>query len=148
MTLPAMPLIAVFSTRPPEYDSKTQVLVPLNPIRGDDGLMHEAWDVVPRITDPGAPYRQFYDELLVSGAYQVIREQAQTSQTLTLDIVEFLGAVSDAKSGRANINALQQCLANVAVSATNLTAANWAEIGALLEDCGLADTYQLPGVEG
>ena len=137
--------IYILPTTPDEYDPETEALIALSPVRGEDGLMHEAWDVVPRITDPGAPYRQFYDGLLVSSAYLAIREQAQTSQALTLDIVEFLGAISDAKSGRANIPALKRCLVNVAVSATSLTAANWAEIGALLEDCGLAGTYQLPG---
>jgi hypothetical protein len=94
---------------------------------------------------PGPDYLGFYDGLLISGAYQRIRAQGCTSLPLTLAAVEFIAAMSDAKAGRPNIPALQQCLANVYITATDLTPADWAEIGGLLAANGLAGLFQLPG---
>ena len=93
---------------------------------------------------PQPDYQGFYDGLLVSQAYQVIRGQAVASLPLTLAAVEFIAAMGDAKLGKANVAALQACLGNIAATATGLNATHWAEIGGLLAAHGLADTYQLP----
>lgn len=96
---------------------------------------------------PEPDYRGFYDALLISDAYQAIRAQAATSQPLTLAAVEFIAAMGDAKIGRPNVAFLQGCLGNIATAATDLDAADWAEIGALLATHGLDGLYQLPGAE-
>jgi hypothetical protein len=132
-------------TAPPEYDPETEVLVPLNPVRGEDGIMRQAWTVGPRITDSGARYRVFYGGLLTTDAYQAIKTQTATSPELMAANLELVANLADAKLGFANAAALQQSLAGVAVAATDLTAVHWAEIGALLAASGLGGVYQLPG---
>lgn len=89
-------------------------------------------------------YAGFYDALLTSAAYQKIRLQAQKSLPLTLVAVEFVAAITDAKAGRANVPALQNCLINIVATATDLTPFDWAEIGVLLEENNLSGVYQLP----
>lgn len=93
---------------------------------------------------PQPDYQGFYDALIACQAYQVIRGQALTSLPLTLAAVEFIAAMGDAKAGQANVAALQACLGNIAATATNLAAADWAEIGGLLAAHGLDGLYQLP----
>jgi hypothetical protein len=146
MTLPGTLLIPVLATTPPEYDPETEVLISLNPVRGEDGMMRQAWAVGPRIPD-GARYRAFYNGLITTDAYQVIKTQTATSPQLMTANLELIANLTDAKLGFANVAALQQSLTDVAVAATNLTVAHWAEIGGLLAANGLADTYQLPGAE-
>jgi hypothetical protein len=89
-------------------------------------------------------YRGFYDGLLISAAYQRIRAQAVTSLPLTLAAVEFTAAMGDAKAGVPNEAALQACINNIAATATDLTAADWVEIGVLLQANNLETIYTLP----
>jgi hypothetical protein len=89
-------------------------------------------------------YKGFYDGLLVSTAYQNIRTQAVTSLPLTLAAVEFIAAIGDAKAGIPNEAALQACINNIAATATDLTEADWTEIGELLVTHNLAAIYTLP----
>ena len=89
-------------------------------------------------------YRGFYDGLLISAAYQKIRAQAVTSLPLTLAAVEFTAAMGDAKDGVPNEAALQACINNIAATATDLTAADWVEIGVLLQANNLETIYTLP----
>lgn len=137
--------IYILPTTPPEYAPETEVLIPLSPIRGEDGIMRQAWSVGPKTVDSGARYRAFYNGLITTAAYQAIKTQTATSPQLMTANLELIANLSDAKLGFANVPALQQSLADVAAAATDLTAAHWAEIGALLIASGLGDTYQLPG---
>ena len=137
--------IYILPTNPPEYDPETEILIPLNPIRGEDGLMRQAWDTRPKTVNEGARYRAFYAGLITTAAYQAIKTQTATSPQLMTANLELIANLSDAKLGFANVAALQQSLADVAAVATDLTAAHWTEIGALLIASGLGDTYQLPG---
>jgi hypothetical protein len=132
-------------TTPPEYDPETEVLIPLNPVRGENGLMRQAWSVGPKAVDEGARYRALYAGLITTAAYQAIKIQTATSPQLMTANLELIANLSDAKLGFANVTALQQSLEDVAAAATDLTAAHWAEIGALLTASGLGDAYHLPG---
>lgn len=98
----------------------------------------------PPLPAPAPDYIGFFDALLISQAYQAIRAQAQTSLPLTLAAVEFIAQMADAKAGRLNVGQLQACLGSIAATATELGAADWAEIGALLAAHGLDGLYQLP----
>jgi hypothetical protein len=93
---------------------------------------------------PQPNYIGFSDALLASGAYQKIRAQGMTSTALAYAATEFSFSMTDAKAGRPNVAALQACLASIAATATDLDAADWAEIGGLLEAHGLHGLYQLP----
>jgi hypothetical protein len=132
-------------TTPPEYDPETEVLIPLNPVRGEDGMMRQAWTIGPRITDSGARYRAFYSGLITTAAYQAIKTQTAASPQLMTANLELVTLLINAQFGFANVTALQQSLADVIAAATDLTAAHWTEIGALLIASGLGDVYQLPG---
>jgi len=131
-------------TAPPEYDPETEVLITLNPVRGDDGIMRQAWAVHPKIVDSGARYRAFYTGLITTAAYQAIKTQTAASPQLMTANLELVTHLINAQFGFANVTALQQSLADVIAAATDLTAAHWSEIGALLIASGLGDTYQLP----
>jgi hypothetical protein len=100
----------------------------------------------PAPTPPAPPpnYRGFYDGLLISAAYQKIRAQAVTSLPLTLAAVEFIAAMGDAKAGVPNEAALQACINNIDATATDLTTADWVEIGVLLQANNLETIYTLP----
>lgn len=93
---------------------------------------------------PQPNYIGFSDALLASGAYQKIRAQGMTSTALAYAATEFSFSMTDAKAGRPNVAALQACLAGIAATATDLDAADWAEIGGLLVAHGLHGLYQLP----
>lgn len=140
--------IYILPTAPPEYDPETEILIPLSPVLGEDGLMRQAWSVAPKTVDSGTRYREFYNGLITTAAYQAIKTQTTTSPQLMTANLELIANLSDAKLGFANVAALQQSLADVAAAATDLTAAHWTEIGALLIASGLGDTYQVPGATG
>jgi hypothetical protein len=110
----------------------------------DAGNTPEPAPEPPAASLPQLDYQGFYDALLTSRAYQTIRAQAVVSLPLTLAAVEFIAAMGDAKLGKANVAALQACLGNIAATATDLDAADWAEIGGLLVAHGLDGLYQLP----
>jgi hypothetical protein len=93
---------------------------------------------------PQPNYIGFSDALLASGAYQKIRAQGMTSTALAYAATEFSFSMTDAKAGRPNVAALQACLSGIAATATDLDAADWAEIGGLLVAHGLHGLYQLP----
>lgn len=141
-------LAAILETEPPAYDPKTEILVADNPIQGEDGAYRQAWLVKPKPLDPATTYRNFYNQLMDSAALQAIEVQAAASPPLIMAALKLSNYLADAKAGHPNVMAIQQSLATIAELATSLTPAHWAEIGALLESCGLADTYQLPGLEG
>lgn len=89
-------------------------------------------------------YRGFYDDLLISTAYQNIRAQAVTSLPLTLSAIEFIAAMGDAKTGIPNQEALQTCINNIVATATNLTTTDWMQINVLLQKNNLDNIYTLP----
>ena len=141
-------LPAILETQVPAHDPETQVVVADNPALQENGSYKMVWLVKPKPVDLATTYRIFYNQLMGSAALQTIEAQAATSPPLILAALKLSNYLTDAKAGHPNVSAIQQTLATIAELATNLTAANWTEIGALLESCGLADTYQLPGVEG
>lgn len=65
-----------------------------------------------------ADFAGFYDALIAGAAYQAIRSEALNSLALTVACTEFIAAVSDAKMGRGNLNALQACVNNILAAST------------------------------
>ena len=61
---------------------------------------------------------KFYDNILITNVFQSIRMQALSSLPLTLSLVEFSAAVSDAKAGRPNLPAISAAISNVVATAT------------------------------
>ena len=144
--------VVVWDGKPPwtPSDGCTAVVIPEGSNAGIGWIYVDGEFIAPQTSEverptPGPNYRGFYDSLLISTAYQNIRAQAVTSLPLTLASVEFIAAMSDAKVGAPNKAALQTCINNIAATATDLTEADWLEIGNLLAVNNLADLYVLPG---
>jgi hypothetical protein len=89
-----------------------------------------------------ADFIAFYDGVIASGAYQAIRAQAQQDLPLLLACTEFVAAFTDAKAGRPNRAAIQQCLSGV-IAAAELSADQYAEVQGLLEQARMAEVFTL-----
>lgn len=105
-----------------------------------------AWPVQPAPAPSATPtpdYRTFYDTLLVSEAYGVIRDRAVTSPPVLTACVEFIAAIGDAKSGRPNPAAIQACI-DLLCAAAQFTPAELAGLSAVLTIGGLDQVYTVP----
>ena len=67
---------------------------------------------------PRPDWIAFYDTILITTAFQSVRTQALSSLPLTLAVVEFSAAVSDAKAGRPNLPAIGAAIGNIMAVAT------------------------------
>lgn len=92
----------------------------------------------------GPDYNTFYNGLLISSAYQIIRVQATQSLPLTVACTEFVAAIADAKVGIPNPPALQACINNILALAV-LSDAEQAELQQLLVVAEMNTLYTIPG---
>lgn len=88
-------------------------------------------------------YRAFYDALLASPAYAVIRSKAIENSAVLAACVEFIAAIGDAKSGRPNPAAIQACV-NLLCAAAQFTEEDLQALGAAMTVGGLDQVYSLP----
>jgi hypothetical protein len=109
------------------------------------------WDVIwpeaPEITPPGVilDYRTFYDALLVSPAYGVIRSKAVNSAPVLTACVEFIAAVGDAKAGRPNEAAIQACV-DLLCAAAQFSTPELLALAEVMAVGNLDQVYTLPGL--
>ena len=87
-------------------------------------------------------YNGFWDGLLISPAYQSIRSQALTNPAVLIACTEFIAAISDAKLGRPNVNAIQACI-SLLMQAADLSDEDLSELDDLLVAANLDDVYAL-----
>lgn len=87
-------------------------------------------------------YYGFWDALLISSVYQTIRTQATQSLEVNTCCTEFIAAISDAKAGRVNKDALQACIW-LLMAALTLTAEETEELERVLAAGGLNAVYRL-----
>ena len=110
-----------------------------------DGTWTQQWILRPATDEElllRCDYQRFWDDLLGSTAYQKIRSQACLDLALNVACTEFMAAMSDAKAGRANHNALQTCI-DLVLAAANLDEADLQELGQLLADADMNGNYTL-----
>jgi|DEB0MinimDraft_10_1074344.scaffolds.fasta_scaffold06653_3 hypothetical protein len=124
--------------------SATETLVEATPIE-----INEAWVqqwILRAATDEElllrCNYQVFWNGLLISTAYQKIRSQSCLDLSLNVACTEFMAAMSDAKAGRANKNALQTCI-NFVVAGATLDEADLQELQQLLVDADMSNVYNL-----
>jgi len=118
----------------------------LRDITDQPGYPHQVdWPVEPEAatTTVGPNYWAFYDSLLVSPAYGVIRERAVASSIAMAACVEFMVACGDAKSGRANPAVVQVAINNL-VEASQFTQPERDLLQDALAVGGLDQMYTLP----
>lgn len=87
-------------------------------------------------------YQAFWDALLISKVYQAIRAKACTDLSVNVCCTEFVAALSDAKAGRANKNAIQTCI-HLILQADEFTAEQLAELQQLLVTGNMQNVYHL-----
>lgn len=134
----------VIEAAPPECDPFSQDIVETDPLL-QDGSWHQAWEVVD--LDPAqqvrrCDYQAFWDALIASPSYQVIRQQATTDLNVNTCCTEFIAAMTDAKAGRPNRDALQACIW-LLMAALTLTPEEQAALQELLDVGSMSRIYSL-----
>ena len=122
----------------PSYNPATQVRQ-----WDTNDMVYRVFDLAPQelenrardAQEAAADYQLLYDALTGSAAYQAIVAQATENLPLTVACTQFLSAMVDAKLGRPNLAALQNCIELVLASAT-------------LADEQLQEIYQALNVAG
>lgn len=92
---------------------------------------------------PAPDYIAFWDALLISPVYQNIRSQALTSSAVLVPCTEFIAAISDAKAGRPNVDAIQACI-NLLITGGTFTEDDRVELRRLLSVGNLSQIYTIP----
>ncbi len=137
-------LYPVLGTAQPVYDFFAEYVVEGDP-EFIEGTWQQVW-VVKQI--PAADlvlrcdYQAFWDAMLVSAVYQTVRAQASTSLAVNCCATEFIAAMSDAKAGRPNGDAIQMCIW-LLFDALTLTAEESAEMQNLLAVGNMDRLYTL-----
>lgn len=124
--------------------STTETLVEAAPIE-INGAWTQQW-ILRAATDEElllrCNYQVFWNGLLISTAYQKIRGQACLDLSLNVACTEFMAAMSDAKSGRANKDALQACI-NLVIAGAALDETDLQELQQLLVAADMNNVYSL-----
>ena len=92
---------------------------------------------------PAPDYVAFWDALLISPVYQVIRNQALTTNAVLVACTEFIAAISDAKAGRPNVDAIQACI-NLLISGGTFSEEDRTDLQTLLSVGNLDEIYTIP----
>lgn len=87
-------------------------------------------------------YYAFWNALLVSNVYQSIRAKACVDLSVNVCCTEFVAALSDAKAGHANKDAIQTCI-NLILQANDFDATELAELQQLLVAGSMDQIYRL-----
>lgn len=135
----------VITTQPPEHDSFAQRVVEISPVLNGEQQWEQAWqklDISPEELPNNCNYRAFWDALIASPIYQVIRQQATTSLEVNTCCTEFIAAMTDAKTGHPNRDALQMCIW-LLMSALTLTDEQVAELATLMLTGDMYRVYSL-----
>lgn len=88
-------------------------------------------------------YTDFWDSIIVTQVYQKIRLQASQSLPTTTALTELIAAITDAKYGNYNIDAIQASI-NLVISALTLDENDLAEIIGVMTQHNLHLIYTLP----
>lgn len=87
-------------------------------------------------------YQAFWDALLISPVYQTIRSQSIQSLEVNTCCTEFIAAMTDAKAGRPNKDAIQACIW-LLLAALTLTEEEVAGLQELMTVGGMDTVYVL-----
>jgi hypothetical protein len=103
------------------------------------------WPEPPALVPPELriDYRAFYNALLVSPAYAAIRSRALSSPPVLASCLEFVAAISDAKSGRPNQGAIQTCI-NLLCMAAQFGQPELAALAEVMQVGNVGLVYTLP----
>lgn len=118
----------------------------LRDLTGQPGFPWDVtWPEAPVLTPPPilVDYRAFYDALIASPAYGIIRGRAVASAPVLAACVEFIAAIGDAKSGRPNPPAIQACV-DLLCAAAQFSPEELAALGSVMAVGGLDQVYSLP----
>lgn len=105
---------------------------------------YATWPPQPKIQSASnsPDYRSFYNALLISPAYTVIRSKAVDTPSVLTACVEFIAAIGDAKSGRPNPEAIQTCI-DLLCAAAQFSAEELQTLSDVMQVGGLDQLYTL-----
>ena len=87
-------------------------------------------------------YGQFWELLLYTNAYSLIKLEAENSLKINTLTTEFIALISDAKNGRANVEKIQESLTEI-IANIPFTQENLQEIQGILTVSGMIYTYSI-----
>lgn len=87
-------------------------------------------------------YNLFWEYLISTSAYSVIKEYASQSLKVNTITTEFIALLTDAKNGRAKVDAIQSVLSEI-VQNVSFTEEQFAEIQNIFLNSGMFTTYTL-----
>jgi hypothetical protein len=137
-------IVEVFEVETPAYNGATQKVVEMDPVL-INGAWCKSWQIVELTQDElrrRCDYLLFWDLLLVSNVYQNIRSQACQNLSVNTCCTEFIAAISDAKYGRPNKDAIQMCIWLLLQAAT-LTENDIDELQSMMNQSNLSSVYTL-----
>lgn len=137
-------IVEVQQTEQPSY-TNSQIVVETSPLLLN-GNWVQSWEVRDLTQDElfrRCDYTTFWDGLLISSVYQTIRTQACQDLTVNTCCTEFIAAMTDAKLGRANKDAIQMCI-NLLVQSLTLNESEVLELQSLMSAAKLDLVYTLP----
>lgn len=135
----------VIKSPEPAHDAFHQQLTEGTPAEIVPGQWEQTWQITEIPADQlpfHCDYAAFWDALIAAPVYQVIRQQATTDLNVNTCCTEFIAAMTDAKNGRPNKDAIQMCITLLMQSLT-LTSDQTAELQSLLSVGDLDRVYSL-----
>jgi len=87
-------------------------------------------------------YQKFWDDLIETSAYSTIKATASQSLAVNTITTEFIAFISDAKSGNANVEKIQESLLEI-LSTISFTTEELAEIQQAFTESGMFAVYTL-----
>ena len=135
----------VIKSPEPAYDAFHQQLTEGTPTEIVPGQWEQTWQITEIPADQlpfRCDYQAFWDALIAAPVYQIIRQQATTDLAVNTCCTEFIAAMTDAKLGRVNKDALQMCI-TLLMQALQLTTEQVTELNSILAIGNLNRVYTL-----
>jgi hypothetical protein len=118
-----------------------QAAIPIKTQDFENKKLIHGWQIED-LPPPGPNYQNFYDDLITSTVYKNVVSTPGKTGDQAAAMTIFLGAISEAKSGRENRPALQSAIWML-LSQIALTEAGLVELQGLMNKNHLAGIYQL-----
>lgn len=136
----------VAEVEPPALSSN-ETLIEISPVKAGEAWIQQ-WSSRPATENElllRCDYNAFWNALIASPLYQRIRSQACLDLSANLCYTEFMAALSDAKAGRPNKTAIQNCI-NLLLASTRITMADLYDLQTIMKVGSLHCVYTLPGM--
>ena len=126
------------------YDPETEIRQATEPYVLNGEVFNTIAAPKPAPPAPEPQYLAFWDATLISNVYQALYGYSTVDLPTNTALTAFIAAFQDAKEGRANPPAIQQCIYLIMQAAVaGLTAEHLAELQGLMDAHNLSGVYTL-----